>query len=51
MGAEPADLFFAKERAGAQLQVRIDRTRGQPHFERDRRNSGHRYSRLGETNS
>ena len=36
MGAEPADLFFAKERSGAQLQVRIDRTRGQPHFERDR---------------
>jgi hypothetical protein len=33
---KPADPFFAKDGAGTQLQVRIDGTREQPHFGRDR---------------
>ncbi len=33
---KPADPFFAKNGAGTQLQIRIDGTRDQPHFGRDR---------------
>jgi len=33
---KPADPFFAKDGAGTQLQVRIDGTREEPHFGRDR---------------
>lgn len=33
---KPADPFFAKDGAGTQLRIRIDGTREQPHFGRDR---------------
>jgi hypothetical protein len=33
---KPADPFFAKDGAGTQLQIRIDGTRDQPRFGRDR---------------
>jgi hypothetical protein len=35
---KPVDPFFAKDGAGTQLQIRIDGTRDQPHFGRDRQN-------------
>ncbi len=35
---KPADPFFAKDGAGTQLQIRIDGTRDQPRFGRDRKN-------------
>ncbi|MFN0172693.1 MAG: AsmA-like C-terminal region-containing protein [Bryobacteraceae bacterium] len=35
---KPADAFFAKDGAGTQLRVRIDGTREQPHFGRDKTN-------------